>query len=221
MERPASLRLLVVDDHVLVRMGLRTLLGGVPGIEVVGEAGSVAEALTAAEACRPDVILMDVRLPDGSGVDACRQIRSTQPTVRVVMLTSFADDEAIFSAILAGAAGYLLKQTRAEKLLEAIETVGQGGSLLDPEVTQRVLERIRRTAEAPVPDDRLASLSKQERRILPLIAGGKTNRQIAEALGLSEHTVKAYVSDLLGKLALRRRSEAAAFFARQTDRPRA
>lgn len=219
MEQAAPLRILVVDDHVLVRMGLRTLLDGMPGLVVVGEASSMAESIAAARELRPDIVLMDIRLPDGSGVDACRQIRSLRPTTRVLMLTSFADDEAIFSAIVAGASGYLLKQARAEKLVEAIETVGRGGSLLDPAVTQRVLERIRASATAPLADDRLASLSDQERKILPLIADGKTNRQIAEALGLSEHTVKAYVSDLLGKLALRRRSEAAAFFARLKDQP--
>lgn len=221
METGGPLRVLIVDDHVLVRMGLRTLLEGIDTLAVVGEAESAAEAIAAARALQPDIILMDVRLPDGSGVDACRQIRSAQPTTRVLMLTSYADDEAIFSAILAGAAGYLLKQARAEKLLEAIEVVGRGGSLLDPAVTQRVLERIRATADMPATDRRLASLSAQERRILPLIAEGRTNRQIADVLGMSEHTVKAHVSDLLGKLELRRRSEAAAFFARRTDPPQA
>ena len=224
METAAPLRLLIVDDHVLVRMGLRTLLDDIAAVEVVGEAGTVAEAVTAARELRPDIILMDVRLPDGSGVDACRQIRSARPATQVLMLTSYADDDAIFSAIVAGASGYLLKQARTEKLLEAIEVVGEGGSLLDPAVTQKVLERIRATADAPMqnqpPHQWRASLSAHEQRILPLIAEGKTNRQIAEALGLSEHTVKAHVSDLLGKLELRRRSEAAAFFARQADQPR-
>ncbi len=213
MEQRVPLRVLVVDDHELVRMGLRTLLGGAPGVEVVGEAGSVAEAIVAAHNCRPDVVLMDVRLPDGSGVEACREIRSVQPATRVLMLTSYADDDAVFSAIVAGASGYLLKQARAQTLLDAIETVGKGGSLLDPVVTRKVLERLR--APAAQSEDKLASLSEQERKILPLIAEGKTNREIAEALYLSEHTVKNYVSDLLRKLELRRRSEAAAFFARQ------
>ncbi len=219
MERAAPLRVLVVDDHELVRMGLRTLLGGAPGLLVVGEAGSVAEAIAAARDTEPDVVLMDVRLPDGSGVEACREIRSAQPATRVLMLTSFADDDAVFSAILAGASGYLLKQAKAQTLLDAIEAAGRGGSLLDPIVAQKVLDRIRTTAAAPPPGDKLASLSEQERKILPLIAEGKTNREIAEALYLSEHTVKAYVSDMLGKLDLRRRSEVAAFFARQQQKP--
>jgi two-component system, NarL family, response regulator DevR len=212
-----SLRVLLVDDHELVRMGLRTLLSGEAGFVVVGEAGSVAEAVAAARTYRPDVVLMDVRLPDGSGVEACREIRSELPDARVLMLTSFADEDAVFSAIVAGASGYLLKQARADALLDAIRTVGRGGSLLDPAVAQKVLERIRASAVAPARDDKLAALSDQERKILPLIAAGRTNREIAEALYLSEHTVKAYVSDLLSKLALRRRSEAAALFARLHD----
>jgi two-component system response regulator DevR len=212
-----TLRVLLVDDHELVRMGLRTLLSGAAGFVVVGEAGSVAEAVAAAQLNRPDVVLMDVRLPDGSGVEACRDIRSALPDVRVLMLTSFADEDAVFSAIVAGAAGYLLKEARADALLAAVRTVGSGGSLLDPAVAQKVLDRVRASAIAPTRDDKLGALTDQERKILPLIAAGKTNREIAEALYLSEHTVKAYVSDLLGKLALRRRSEAAALFARLPD----
>ncbi len=214
------LRVLIVDDHELVRMGLRTLLGGVDGFSIVGEAGSVASATVAAAEQHPDVILMDVRLPDGSGIEACRDIRSRDPKVRVLILTSFADDDAVFSAILAGASGYLLKQATARSLMDAIETVGRGGTLLDPIVTQKVLDRIRATASTPAPDDKLAGLTEQERKILPLIAEGKTNHEIADVLFLSEHTVKSYVSDLLEKLSLRRRSEAAAFFVRhqrQTD----
>ncbi|MBI3964886.1 MAG: response regulator transcription factor [Chloroflexi bacterium] len=211
------LKVMLVDDHELVRVGLRTLIGGEPGFVIVGEASSVAEAIPGAAACQPDVILMDVRLPDGSGVDACREIRSANPAVRVLMLTSYADEDAILSAIVAGAAGYLLKQAKASVLLDAIECVGRGGSLLDPIVTQKVLEHLRSTARGPAPDDRLAGLSEQERKILPLLADGLTNREIADRLFLSEHTVKAYVSDLLNKLHLRRRSEAAAFFARQQD----
>jgi two-component system, NarL family, response regulator DevR len=217
----ASLRVLLVDDHELVRMGLRTLLTGATGFVVVGEAGSVAEAIAVAANARPDVVLMDVPLPDGSGVEACREIRSELPEARVLMLTSFADEDAVFSAIVAGASGYLLKQARAEALLDALRTVGRGGSLLDPAVAQKVLERIRASAAPPTPDDKLGALSDQKRKILPLIAAGKTNREIAEALYLSEHTVKAYVSDLLSKLALRRRSEAAALFARLQDRAHA
>ncbi len=217
MTEPNSLRVLLVDDHELVRMGLRTLLSGAGGFVVAGEAGSVAEAVAAARMYRPDVVLMDVRLPDGSGVEACREIRSALPNVRVLMLTSYADEDAVFSAIVAGAAGYLLKQARADALLDAVRIVGRGGSLLDPAVAQKVLERIRASAVAPTRDDKLGALSDQERKILPLIAAGKTNREIGEALYLSEHTVKAYVSDLLSKLALRRRSEAAALFARMRD----
>lgn len=214
-----GLRVLVVDDHELVRIGLRTLLGGMAGLNVVGEAGSVAEAVSAAAAFRPDIVLMDVRLPDGSGVEACREVRSRRPETRVIMLTSFADDDAVFSAILAGASGYLLKQARAQVLLDAIEAVGRGESLLDPIVTQKVLERLRAGSNAPPAGDKLASLSEHERKILPLLADGKTNREIGEILSLSEHTIKAYVSDLLAKLDLRRRSEAAAFFARRQSRP--
>jgi two-component system, NarL family, response regulator DevR len=217
MSESECLRVLLVDDHELVRMGLRTLLSGVTGFVVVGEAGSVTEAVATARTCRPDVVLMDVRLPDGSGVEACREIRSELPDARVLMLTSFADEDAVLSAIVAGASGYLLKQARADALLDAIHTVGRGGSLLDPAVAQKVLDRIRASAVAPARDDKLAALSDQERKILPLIAAGKTNREIAEVLYLSEHTVKAYVSDLLSKLALRRRSEAAALFARLHD----
>jgi two-component system response regulator DevR len=211
------LRVLLVDDHELVRIGLRTLLNGAAGFVVVGEAGSVAEAVAAAQMHRPDVVLLDVRLPDGSGVEACRDIRSALPDARVLMLTSFADEDAVFSAIVAGAAGYLLKQARADALLDAVRTVGRGGSLLDPAVAQKVLDRVRASAMAQPRDDKLGVLTDQERKILPLIAAGKTNREIAEAVYLSEHTVKAYVSDLLSKLALRRRSEAAALFARIHD----
>ncbi len=214
MAENARLRVLIVDDHELVRMGLRTLLGGADGFTIVGEAGSVASAVSEAAAQRPDVILMDVRLPDGSGIEACRDIRSRDPNVRVLILTSFADDDAVFSAILAGASGYLLKQATARSLMDAIETVGKGGTLLDPVVTQKVMDRIRATASTPAANDKLAGLTEQERKILPLIAEGKTNHEIADVLFLSEHTVKSYVSDLLEKLSVRRRSEAAAFFVR-------
>ncbi|MBI2938943.1 MAG: response regulator transcription factor [Chloroflexi bacterium] len=219
MRQATPLRVLVVDDHELVRIGLRTVLGGAPGLIVVGEAGSVAEAIVAARKHQPDVVLMDVRLPDGSGVEACREIRSAQPATAVLMLTSFADDDAALSAIVAGASGYLLKQAKVQTLLDAIETVGHGGSLLDPVVTGKVMERIRSSAAAPPPGDKLASLSEKERKILSLIAEGQTNREIAETLYLSEHTVKGYVSDLLSKLQLRRRSEAAAFFERHQGKP--
>jgi two-component system response regulator DevR len=207
-------RVLIVDDHEVVREGLRSLLNRRQGISVVAEAGSVAEAIQEAASAEPDVVIMDVRLPDGSGVEACREIRQTRPEVKVIMLTSYADDEAVFASILAGAAGYLLKQTRGQALAEAIEAVALGGSLLDPAVTQKVLERVRSLGSGG-PDDVLGSLSEQEQKILLLIAEGKTNKEIAEDIFLSDKTVKNYVSSILSKLNLRRRSEAAAFIARR------
>jgi two-component system response regulator DevR len=212
MERP--LRVLIVDDHEVVREGLRSLLNRREAINVVGEAGAVATAIEEAARLRPDVVIMDVRLPDGSGVEACREIRQENPDTKVIMLTSYADDEAVFASILAGAAGYLLKQTRGQALAEAIEAVAQGGSLLDPAVTQKVLERVR-SLGGRRPDDSLASLSEQEQKILLLIAEGKTNKEIAEEIFLSDKTVKNYVSSILSKLNLRRRAEAAAFIARK------
>ena len=214
----AQVKLLLVDDHRVVRLGLRTLFGTVPHFAVVGEAGSIAEAVVEARRCQPDVVLMDVRLPDGSGVEACREIRSEQPHVRVLMLTSYADEDAVVASIMAGAAGYLLKQTDPERLVEAIKTVARGDSLLDAAVTQTVLQWMRRLG-AQATDDPLAELSDQERKILPLIAEGKTNREIAAGLYLSEHTVKTYVSSILQKLHLTRRAEAAAFIARRRPQP--
>ncbi|TAM70866.1 MAG: response regulator transcription factor [Chloroflexota bacterium] len=206
-------RLLVVDDHEVVREGLVALLDRRPGLQVVGEAGTVADAISLAARLQPDLIVMDVRLPDGSGVEACRQIRSERPETRVIMLTSYPDEEAVLSAIMAGASGYLLKQIRARDLVAALETVSQGGSLLDPAVTERVLERIRRIAAADVPDE-IAALTPQERKILALVAEGKTNREIAGEVFLSDKTVKNYVSSILSKLNLERRAQAAAFVAR-------
>jgi two-component system response regulator DevR len=211
-DRP--LRVLIVDDHEVVREGLRSLLNRREGINVVGEAGTVATAIEEASRLRPEVVIMDVRLPDGSGVEACREIRQEYPDTKVIMLTSYADDEAVFASILAGAAGYLLKQTRGQALAEAIEAVADGGSLLDPAVTQKVLERVR-SLGGRRPDDSLASLSDQEQKILLLIAEGKTNKEIAEEIFLSDKTVKNYVSSILSKLNLRRRAEAAAFIARK------
>jgi DNA-binding NarL/FixJ family response regulator len=208
------LRVLIVDDHEVVREGLRSILNRREGINVVGEAGTVGTAVEEAARLRPDVVIMDVRLPDGSGVEACREIRQENPNTKVIMLTSYADDEAVFASILAGAAGYLLKQTRGQALAEAIEAVAQGGSLLDPAVTQKVLERVR-SLGGRRPDDSLASLSDQEQKILLLIAEGKTNKEIAEEIFLSDKTVKNYVSSILSKLNLRRRAEAAAFIARK------
>ncbi len=207
------IRVLIVDDHEVVRMGLRTLLERRPHFLVVGEAGSVAEAIQAARRTKPHVVIMDVRLPDGSGVEACRDIKQDDPQVQVIMLTAFADDDALFGSIMAGAAGYILKQARSQALVEAIERAARGESLLDPSVTAQVLQRLRQLASGQ--KDEMASLSPQERRILALIADGKTNREIAAELYLSEKTVKNYVSSILSKLQLKRRSQAAAFLARR------
>jgi two-component system response regulator DevR len=207
------LRLLVVDDHEVVRQGLVALLDRREGFEVVAEAGTVAEAVEGAQRYEPDIVVMDVRLPDGSGIEACREIRAERPETRVVMLTSYPDEEAVLSAIVAGAAGYLLKQIRARDLVAALETVGRGGSLLDPAVTEKVLDRVRRMATGGV-NDELAQLTAQERKILALVAEGKTNKEIAAEVFLSDKTVKNYVSSILSKLNLERRAQAAAYVAK-------
>ena len=213
-------RLLVVDDHEVVRQGLVALLDRREGFQVVAEAGTVEEAIAQAHRHRPDIVVMDVRLPDGSGVEACREIRAELPETRVIMLTSFPDDEAVLSAIVAGASGYLLKQIRARDLVAALEAVGRGESLLDPAVTERVLERVRRMAAGEVGDE-LSVLTSQERKILMLVAEGKTNKEIAADVFLSDKTVKNYVSSILSKLNLERRAQAAAFVAKQrSDRDR-
>ena len=212
-EPDRTLRLLVVDDHEVVRQGLVALLDRRPGFQVVAEAGTVEEAIAQARVHRPDIVVMDVRLPDGSGVEACREIRAELPETRVIMLTSFPDEEAVLSAIVAGAAGYLLKQIRARDLVAALEAVGRGESLLDPAVTERVLERVRRIATGQG-NDELAVLTSQEQKILMLVAEGKTNKQIAADVFLSDKTVKNYVSSILSKLNLERRAQAAAFVAR-------
>ena len=204
------IRLLIVDDHPVVRLGLVTLFGSARNVAVVGETGSVQEAVSLAAAT-------DVRLPDGTGIDACRLIRSEHPEIKVVMLTGFADEEAVIRAVLAGANGFLLKSCSTERLVDAVETAAMGGALLDPEVTDGVLEWMRGGGQ--LNSDPLTRLSEQERKILPLIALGKTNRQIGEMLYLSEHTVKSYVSSLLKKLELARRSEAAAYVARHEHVP--
>jgi DNA-binding NarL/FixJ family response regulator len=208
---------LLVDDHEVVREGLRTLLARRPSVAVVGEAGSVAEAVDTAVKAKPDVVIMDVRLPDGSGVEACRLIRDHRPETRVIMLTSYADDEALFASIVAGAAGYLLKQTRGQALIDAIESVAKGRSLLDPAVTEKVLERVRKGRKEE--DPAFASLTEQERNVLEQMAEGKTNREIGEVLFLSEKTVKNYVSRVLDKLGLKRRAEAAAYMAHRKSEP--
>jgi DNA-binding NarL/FixJ family response regulator len=210
-EGAAPLTLLVVDDHEVVRQGLVALLDRRAGFQVVAEAGTVAEALEQARRFRPDLVVMDVRLPDGSGIEACRDIRSEMPDTRVVMLTSYPDEDAVLAAIVAGASGYLLKQVRARDLVAALETVAAGGSLLDPAVTGKVLERMRRIA---TDDDELAALTKQERKILALVAEGKTNKEIAAEVFLSDKTVKNYVSSILSKLNLERRAQAAAYVAK-------
>ncbi len=208
-----QIRVLIVDDHEVVREGLRALLKRRPELAVVGEADSVASSIEEARRTEPDVVIMDVRLPDGSGVEACREIRAQRPETKVIMLTSYADDDAVFASIMAGATGYLLKQTRTQALTDAIERAMRGESLLDPAVTQRVLQRVRTAGKEK--DDELSLLSEQERKILDLIAEGKTNKEIAQEVFLSDKTVKNYVSSILSKLNLRRRSEAAAFIARR------
>ncbi len=214
-------RVFLLDDHELVRRGVRDLLWAEGDMVVVGEAATATEAMEKIPQTQPDVAVLDVRLAEGeglsSGIEVCRDIRSNHPEVACVMLTSFADDEALFASIMAGAAGYVLKQIRGADLVTAIRRVSQGESLLDPAVTARVLERLRN----PKPDsDPLAELTPQERRVLDLIAEGRTNRQIGEAMFLAEKTVKNYVSHLLAKLGMERRTEAAAYAARLSERRR-
>jgi DNA-binding NarL/FixJ family response regulator len=206
-------RLLVVDDHEVVRQGLVALLDRREEFQVVAEAGTVAEAIELARRFQPEIIVMDVRLPDGSGIEACREIRAELPGTRVVILTSYPDEEAVLSAIVAGASGYLLKQVRARDLVAALEAVGRGESLLDPAVTEKVLERVRRIASGAYTDE-LAQLTHQEQKILLLVAEGKTNKEIAAEVFLSDKTVKNYVSSILSKLNLERRAQAAAFVAK-------
>jgi two-component system response regulator DevR len=207
------LRLLVVDDHEVVRRGLIALLDRRGQFEVVAEAGTCAEAISQARRFVPDLVLMDVRLPDASGIEACRRVRDEFPTMPVVFLTSSPDEADVFSAIVAGARGYVLKPTRSADLVRALEAVGRGESLLDPTVTGMVLDRIRRIASQGGADDAFA-LTAREREILPLIAAGQTNKEIAATVSLSEKTVKNYVSSILAKLDLDRRGQVFAFMAR-------
>jgi two-component system response regulator DevR len=207
------LRLLVVDDHEVVRQGLVSLLDRREHFQVVAEAGTAAEAVEMARKFEPDLVVMDVRLPDGSGIEACREIRAEFPATRVVILTSYPDEEAVLSAIIAGASGYLLKQIRSRDLVSALESVGRGESLLDPAVTEKVLDRVRRIATGTYTDE-MAQLTQQEQKILLLVAEGKTNKEIAAEVFLSDKTVKNYVSSILSKLNLERRAQAAAFVAR-------
>ncbi|MGZ4794336.1 MAG: response regulator [Acidimicrobiia bacterium] len=208
------IRVFLLDDHEIVRRGLRDLLEESGRIDVVGEAGTAEEARSRIPPTRPQVALLDVRLPDGNGVEVCRDVRDKDPGIQCVMLTSFSDDEALFQAIMAGAAGYLLKQIKGPDIVDAIERVAAGQSLLDPAVTARVLERLR---TPPAEDERLASLTGQERKVLELIAEGLTNRQIGERIHLAEKTVKNYVSNLLTKLGMERRTQAAVYAAGLKD----
>ena len=209
------LRVLLVDDHEVVRDGVKALLQATEDIVVTGEAGSVREAIDEADRTRPDVEVMDDRLADGSGIEATREILAKHQKTAVIMLTSFADDEALFASIMAGAAGYVLKQVRGGELVRAIRTVGKGDSLLDPAVTSTVLDRLRKGKQF-MRDEKLARLTGQEERILAMIADGKTNREIGDDLHLAEKTVKNYVSSILSKLEVARRAEAAAYLARHT-----
>jgi two-component system, NarL family, response regulator DevR len=209
----SHVRLMLVDDHPFIRLGLNALFKTVPHFEVVGEAGTAAQAIALARTARPDVVIMDVRLPDGDGAEACREIRLHRPDTRVIMLTSYDNRDVVLDAILAGAAGYFLKETDPERLVESVEIVARHGTLLDPAITGTVLDMVRDLA--PRAADQMAGLTEREQRILPLLAEGKTNAEIATALHLSPHTVKEYVSDILAKLHLRRRAQAAAYLARR------
>jgi two-component system, NarL family, response regulator DevR len=210
-----TVRVFLLDDHEVVRRGVRELLEAQDDFEVVGEASTAEEAVARIPPTQPDVAIVDMRLPDGNGVEVCREVRSRDAGIQCLILTSFADDEALFDSIMAGAAGYLLKQIKGTDLIDAVRRVASGQSLLDPEITARVLERLRK---GPEEDERLARLSEQERKILELIAEGLTNRQIAERMFLAEKTVKNYVSNLLAKLGMERRTEAAVFAARLQDK---
>ncbi len=208
------LNVLIVDDHDIVRKGLVMLISRQEDMRVVGEAGTAAEAVQQARDLSPDVVVLDVRLPDESGIEACRDMRADNPEIKVLMLTSYSDEEAVMGSIMAGASGYLLKEIRSQEIVEAIRRVGAGQSLLDPGVTAGVLERVRRGKE----DDPWSDLTTQEQRILELIAEGKTNKEISEVVNLSDKTVKNYVSNILGKLEVSRRSQAAAFVAERRVR---
>lgn len=212
-----TIRVVIVDDHEVVRLGLKTLLNRVADLEVVGEAGSAVEAEQVVAEKQPDVVIMDIRMPDGNGIEACRVIRSRWPNVRVIMLTSYSDDEAVIGSVMAGASGYVLKQIGTQELVDAIRRVSQGESLLDPGVTGKILERVRSGTSGdgegpPIPGGE--SLTEQEQKILILIAQGKTNREIAGEMFLSEKTVRNYVSNILGKLQLHNRAAAAAWAVR-------
>jgi two-component system response regulator DevR len=208
------IRILLVDDHEVLRLGLKTLFTEAGGFQVVGEAGTRAAAVTEAARVKPDVILMDVRLPDGSGVEACREIRTARPDTRVLFLTSYADDDAVLATILAGADGFLLKEVGSDDLVRAMRTVAKGQSILDPAVTQRVLGRVKALSSAP-PQEKGDQLSPQERRVLALVAEGRTNKEIALTLNLSEKTVGNYLGNIFQKLDVTRRAQAAVYYTRR------
>ena len=214
MSAARTLTVLVVDDHDIVRKGLTTLISRQEDLSVAGEAGTAAEAVAKASELAPDVVVLDIRLPDVSGIEACREIRSQNSNIKVLMLTSYSDEEAVMGSIMAGASGYLLKEIRSQEIVEAIRQVGAGRSLLDPAVTAGVLERVRRSKD----DDKLDQLTIQEKRILELVAQGKTNKEISQEVNLSDKTVKNYVSNILGKLEVARRSQAAAYVAERRSR---
>ncbi len=203
-----TIRIFLLDDHEVVRRGIAELLGAVPGFEVVGEAGTVAEALPRVLASRPDVAVLDARLPDGSGIDVCRDIRSALPSTYCLILTSYSDHDAVLASVLAGASGYVLKEVRTAGLVKAIREAAQGKSLIDTEVIAQVMDRVREHSEA---GEKLGVLTNREREVLDYIAGGLTNRQIGEKMFLAEKTVKNYVSSLLAKLGMERRTQAAVF----------
>ena len=211
-----AIRIFLVDDHEIVRRGLADLIEDEPDLEVVGEAASVSEALARIPKSEADVAVLDVRMPDGNGVELCRELRSQRPDLNCLMLTSYADDEALFDAIMAGASGFVLKQVLGNDIVDAVRTVGLGGSLLDPRTTAALLGRIRRKREERDP---LAALSDQERAVLDLIGEGLTNRQISERMFLAEKTVKNYVSHVLAKLGIQRRTQAAVMSAELRNRP--
>ncbi len=207
-ETEQHVRIFLLDDHEVVRRGIAELLSAVPGFEIVGEAGTVEQALARVMAAKPDVAVLDARLPDGSGIDVCREIRSALPNTYCLILTSYDDQDAVLSSVLAGASGYVLKEVRTSGLVDAIRQVALGRSLIDPAVIAQVMDRVR---EGSPTDSRLASLTQREREVLDLIADGLTNKQIGERLFLAEKTVKNYVSSLLGKLGMERRTQAAVF----------
>ncbi|WP_447983527.1 response regulator transcription factor [Nitrospira sp. Nam74] len=210
---PDRIRLMIVDDHKVVRLGLMTMFSRQPGVQIVGEVGTMAEAIMHARQLKPDVVLMDVRLPDGSGIDACREIRATCPGTEILFLTSFADDDAVVGTVLAGAAGFLLKQADEKGLIHAVETVANGQSIMDPAVTHALLQRMR-SFSVRDHDNASGRLSPQEERVMALVVEGKTNKEIGLDMGLSEKTVKNYLSNIFEKMQVSRRSQAAVLFER-------